>query len=265
MHPYSMRKRVQLQISNPCSESWAKMNATEKGRICQKCNHQVVDFTRHSDSHLFELFTQPNAPMCGKFTRDQLSRTIYGPPALPSITLDLRALVLGLTVLASIPALGARDQSTAFSLLTLIENNQNVSLEDSIQLLSDEFVVRFTLVDAETGATIDFVKCRLLDSNGVTIGGAYSDVDGKVILRVSEEIASKTRTIHIGSEIDYYETYSADWHEFSTKIDQTIALNPTHSNQILLGIVISTPALDFDIHNPRPSNSWKPRRPGSRD
>lgn len=264
-HHTNMKKQLQLSIPNPCNESWSDMTQKGLGRHCDKCDHVVVDFTRLSDRQLFDLFAQSNAPMCGKFTRNQLWREISGPPAIPSFSFDLRAVALGLVLLSTVPAFGGTDATNSFSLVTLLEKNESVSVEDSLRATESSDFIRFNLMDSETGEPLVFMKFRFLDSNGVTIGGAYSDMDGFVYARIPEEVPSNIASIKIGSEIDDYEIYTANWSEFKSKTGQTIWLKPKHTSVIMMGIIISQPINDFDIHNPRPSDTWKRPRPGSRD
>lgn len=260
-----MKKQLQLSIPNPCTESWSEMTPKGEGRHCDKCDHVVVDFTRLSDRQLFDLFSQSNAPMCGKFTRNQLWREISGPHAIRSFSFDLRAIALGLVLLSSVPAFGETDVTTSFSLVTLLETNESVSVEDSLRTTESIDFIRFNLVDSETGEPIIFMKFQFLDSNGVTLGGAFSDYDGIVYARIPEEVPSNIASIIIGSEINDYDIYTANWSEFKSEIGQTIALTPIHDLQIFMGVIISNPTNDFDIHNPRPSDTWKRPRPGSRD
>jgi hypothetical protein len=75
-----MGKRIQLNIANPCHESWDNMTAAEKGRFCGSCQKQVVDFTNMSDSQLAAFFKKPSTgSVCGRFYEDQLGRSIEIP------------------------------------------------------------------------------------------------------------------------------------------------------------------------------------------
>ena len=51
-----MSKKFQLQIPEPCHESWEKMNPVEQGRFCNSCQKAVIDFTGMSDAQLNRLF-----------------------------------------------------------------------------------------------------------------------------------------------------------------------------------------------------------------
>ncbi|MET0394150.1 MAG: carboxypeptidase-like regulatory domain-containing protein [Chitinophagaceae bacterium] len=75
-----MAKQVQLTIPEPCHERWDRMKPAEKGRFCDACRKQVIDFTRMSDGQLAAFFKKPSTgPVCGRFMADQLDRDMVIP------------------------------------------------------------------------------------------------------------------------------------------------------------------------------------------
>jgi hypothetical protein len=70
-----MSKKFQLQIPEPCHESWDKMTPIDKGRFCDSCQKAVHDFTGMSDAQLLAFFKKPSTgSVCGRFYHDQLDR-----------------------------------------------------------------------------------------------------------------------------------------------------------------------------------------------
>ena len=70
-----MSKKFQLQIPEPCHESWDKMTPVDKGRFCDSCQKAVIDFTGMSDAQLIAYFKKPSTgSICGRFYNDQLER-----------------------------------------------------------------------------------------------------------------------------------------------------------------------------------------------
>ena len=66
-----MSKKFQLQIPEPCRESWDKMTPVEQGRFCDSCQKTVVDFTAMSDMQLAAFFKKPSTgSVCGRFYND---------------------------------------------------------------------------------------------------------------------------------------------------------------------------------------------------
>ena len=75
-----MFKKIQLQIPEPCHESWDKMTPDDKGRFCDSCQKTVHDFTGMSDMQLIAFFKKPsNGSVCGRFYNDQLERDFEIP------------------------------------------------------------------------------------------------------------------------------------------------------------------------------------------
>src|SRR5436190_16859323 len=75
-----MAKKLQLQVPTPCHENWENMTATDKGRFCDSCQKQVIDFSNKSDREIAMFFKKPSTgSVCGRFMEDQLNRDIEIP------------------------------------------------------------------------------------------------------------------------------------------------------------------------------------------
>lgn len=65
-----------LKIAEPCHENWDTMMEVEKGRFCNVCSKDVVDFTRYSDVEIVDYFEQlkskPSGSICGRFKSKQI-------------------------------------------------------------------------------------------------------------------------------------------------------------------------------------------------
>lgn len=66
---------MKLFIPSPCSENWDKMQAHEKGKFCQSCQKNVVDFTKNTDREIYQ-YLQKHPKTCGKFKVTQLERKL---------------------------------------------------------------------------------------------------------------------------------------------------------------------------------------------
>jgi hypothetical protein len=99
-----MAKQLQLTIPTPCHENWDNMTPVDKGKFCDSCQKQVVDFSNMSDRQVAEFFKKPSTgSVCGRFMNDQLDRTIEIPKkripwvkyffqfALPAFLLSLKS------------------------------------------------------------------------------------------------------------------------------------------------------------------------------
>lgn len=72
-----MPKAVQIHIPQPCHENWHNMTPNEQGRFCGSCQKTVVDFSAMSDKELLAYIANVSGyTACGRFSNDQLNRTI---------------------------------------------------------------------------------------------------------------------------------------------------------------------------------------------
>ena len=65
-----------LTINNPCTESWASMTTTERGKFCSKCSKNVVDFSRLTDNQIISLIHNSDDKLCGRLNTNQIDRII---------------------------------------------------------------------------------------------------------------------------------------------------------------------------------------------
>ncbi|WP_405565332.1 carboxypeptidase-like regulatory domain-containing protein [Polaribacter sp. Asnod6-C07] len=64
--------KYQITIPKPCHEDWNKMTSTEKGKFCESCSKEVVDFTSLSNSEIAKKVRKDNN-LCGRFKDNQLN------------------------------------------------------------------------------------------------------------------------------------------------------------------------------------------------
>ena len=70
-----MKKQFQISIPNPCHQNWHEMNIVEKGRFCDSCQKNVIDFTMQSDTAILRAVENAEH-LCGRFLPDQLDRIL---------------------------------------------------------------------------------------------------------------------------------------------------------------------------------------------
>lgn len=128
-----MRKKIQLNIPSPCHESWDKMKPTEKGKFCDSCQKEVIDFTSMSDVQLFAFFRKSsNGSLCGRFMEEQLGRDIDIPKKrIPWLKYFFQILLPAFLASSKITAQGKVLASQESVIITKLKNEgiQN-SIED---------------------------------------------------------------------------------------------------------------------------------------
>lgn len=60
-----------LKIEKPCKENWENMNLNERGRFCELCSKNVVDFTQNSQLEISKEIKK-NGSLCARLTSEQL-------------------------------------------------------------------------------------------------------------------------------------------------------------------------------------------------
>ena len=64
-----------------CSQDWDAMDVTEKGRFCQQCKKEVIDFTHQTEKQI-QAFKAEHGSACGIFTAGQVHDDIIAPISL---------------------------------------------------------------------------------------------------------------------------------------------------------------------------------------
>lgn len=60
-------KSTKLHIPTPCSEDFTTMKSTETGAFCDKCAHEVIDFTNSSQEEISEIIKAKGGErICGR-------------------------------------------------------------------------------------------------------------------------------------------------------------------------------------------------------
>ena len=70
-----MKKSITISIPEPCHENWQIMTPTEKGKFCQVCTKEVIDFTEKADEDLVKILSKGKST-CGRFKKSQLNREV---------------------------------------------------------------------------------------------------------------------------------------------------------------------------------------------
>ncbi|WP_426328327.1 hypothetical protein [Pedobacter sp. R-06] len=101
-----MPSKFKIQISNPCHEEWAGMQADSNGKFCSSCQKSVIDFTHFTDTELKRWFNQNQGNSCGRFKPEQLDRYIGGKTVAFFKVFKPSLIAASIFAFLSIPKLG---------------------------------------------------------------------------------------------------------------------------------------------------------------
>ncbi|MBX2875292.1 MAG: carboxypeptidase-like regulatory domain-containing protein [Saprospiraceae bacterium] len=168
-------RSLHLSIPTPCHEDWDKMTPTEKGRHCQSCQKEVVDFTLLSDQQILARFAKNNKGLCGRFRADQLDRQVF--LISPSNTTPwAKAGLLAASLLLAVPAIG--QQSSKVQIEQLVNDETSSSIPQHLSSLS----ISGTVVDEE-GEPLIAANLRIKG----TSSGTVTDLNGWFQVNLNSE------------------------------------------------------------------------------
>lgn len=74
-----MENKFKVTVPKPCHEDWNAMIPSDRGRFCNACTTQVVDFTNMSSDEI-RAYLSKNTKVCGRFKNEQLDSVIIQIP-----------------------------------------------------------------------------------------------------------------------------------------------------------------------------------------
>lgn len=179
-------KKLQLILTNPCSENWDEMQPDKAGRYCESCAKHIVDLTAKSDKELIDFFKKKKDNLCGRLLSTQLDRELIKPPQ-KSNWYWLFPIALGTSVFMP---------SKSKGITPIIVQNNNILFRDFsiIKSLSNNVTILDTIqgkiLDENTNKPLVGVKIKTKGSNNVI---AITDSLGNFKLSLTEN--EKTTTL----------------------------------------------------------------------
>ncbi len=179
-------KKINLSRLKKCNQYWEDMSENERGRLCLKCNHTIIDFRDKTDAEIAKAHFLSEGKLCGLYTKNQLKiskRSSFG------FKHKFKMLYLGLFGLFSFNSFG---QET----IEAVKTEQTEQKYVSEKIPSQEKIVqkRFDLKDSI------FISGKLNDKEGVVPGACVgikgtencvlSNIDGFYSLNVTNALDS---------------------------------------------------------------------------
>jgi hypothetical protein len=67
-----MKRQLNLEIKEPCSQNFNSFQKTAKGGFCNSCEKEVIDFSKMTSTEIINYFKiNTNNKTCGKFGKNQ--------------------------------------------------------------------------------------------------------------------------------------------------------------------------------------------------
>jgi hypothetical protein len=166
---------MDFQIKNTfaCSENWDKMSPTEKGKFCEVCTKEVIDFTVLTKNEIVAVFKKNNyQALCARAYSIQLS-TIYFEDSLENVSWNLpfwQKFLLVLLVCFGPEFLNVNLVFAQDSTLFQTEEVLQDTLKPQIAQLEDSIKIDSVTVSSFSDSIYPFVDFRMIEQPYV-LGG----------------------------------------------------------------------------------------------
>jgi hypothetical protein len=186
---------IQINIPNPCSQSWDEMTPSGNGRHCAHCSTTVIDFTAWTDKELYNFFAGNKGYVCGRYLATQVGRPIHIPPQ-PHSRLYRMVVAMGLTLIFGGVAEG-RAQSKVVAL-----QNDTIKVMPAFGLQKDNIIrlgsfgVKGTVTD-EKKEPITNASVAIFFNDSLK-GATVTDIDGNYTIGLLQPGTYKIKASNFG-------------------------------------------------------------------
>lgn len=185
----------QIDIPQPCTQSWDDMTPDGSGRHCDSCMKTVIDFTTWSDAELFNYFTPNRGTVCGRFLNTQLRRPIQ-IPYQPHSRLYRIAVAMGFTLMF----VYAPEVRAQYKVPMVVPDSvvgpdfarKSCTTHDSDGLAEIRGVVMDNKKEPLVNATVQLFQ------NGKAKGGTITDFDGAYSIKGLDSGSYELKVSYIG-------------------------------------------------------------------
>lgn len=175
-----MPKTFKLTMPNPCHEKWSDFTPTNKGRFCQACKTEVIDFTNFSEEEIKLYFLNTKGSTCGRFRKAQLKAYNYESQCQPA-----KKWVALLAVVSLLNTKEAKSQQIGKSVRT--EQTHQHKSKPNIVDQAEQWKITGTVRDDQSVPVPGVNVVR----EGTT-DGTVTDVDGKFSLTIKNPQSTET-------------------------------------------------------------------------
>ncbi len=188
------KKTIKISIPEPCQENWDLMTPKDKGRHCQKCDREIIDYSSYSDYALHQYFIKEGS-FCGRFKTDQIGRAIEISEEGIKISPSLKRIAAAVAITSASIIGNDHLQAQTNSPLPQIENRTITKITYGVKSKgkkeiqpkttkekSTNIVVQGAVTEEETGEPLIGVSILIKGTNN----GTVTDLDGNYQIEVDK-------------------------------------------------------------------------------
>ncbi|MFL5752274.1 MAG: hypothetical protein ACJ76F_02620 [Bacteroidia bacterium] len=163
------RKKFNINLHTPCSESWEGMKPMENGRFCNSCAKKVIDFSIMSEKEIATYFSTYHGNSCGRMKASQLAIS-YTKPRQLQLPFHQRMLrfVLSFALLSKIlgeKAIAQNDSAITQRDSSLIISNDSLAAAERVTNTdSSEETIPFEINTEAVIASVPTITIDLTDA-----------------------------------------------------------------------------------------------------
>ncbi len=171
--------KFKLNIPEPCHEDWQQMSPTQKGKFCDSCQKEVIDFTKLSSTEIARK-TKNATQLCGRFTQSQLKQEYISPS---QNRLNRLGIALGLGSIVAIAQPGFAQKKNAKEVKVQTQKDYQLQGEVALTTQANDSISINGIVKDEDGTPLPGVN--VVQQN--TTNGTHTNFVGNFSINISEE------------------------------------------------------------------------------
>ena len=168
-----------VQIKEPCHENWNNMSVSEKGRFCDSCSKQVVDFTKKSNEEIAAHLNNASDKVCGRVTASQLGCSTEIPPVQsPGFFSKFRSIaasVLAIIAVTLVPDKKAAAQSKGIRVGMMVFDT---TVKGKMAISEEITSVKGQITETYSENPLPLTQV-IIESGNKTIGSTTTDSNGE--------------------------------------------------------------------------------------
>ena len=168
-----------LQVPNPCSEKWNKMQTIPNGKHCESCDKNLVDLRSLNNQQIYDL-VNVDSELCGLLSESQLQSEFNFQEEYSFSKLGL--VVSFASLIAFVNPVKSQETTGATVIKPLTNLPSKLIISEKINNVeSDTVLIKGKVIDVHTNEPLPFVKVFMKSNKRI---GANSDFDGKFTLLI---------------------------------------------------------------------------------